>query len=377
MSGTIRDMDTPPPPRWRHLDLDRQGPYENGATMPVLVRSVAEQGRPIVQTSVWGETHLNVGWFDDVDATLDLARCRELGVEVIRRPMYGGGTAYYGAECAAMWGLLLPKGEVSLDEQLRRFQPVVSDALDRIGLGAVTFEGSSDLRWKDRKLGALTAQDVMVCDAVGGFLNLQRPDLDLYLSVVRIPDEKFKDKAVKDMREYVCTAEEVAGRPVSYEEFRDAMVAALVDAGIELEHSALTEGEMKGFNKISARIGTDEAIRRISSERFRTDAPVGSRVGLGNEKGRKLCRAGVAIDDSGVIVAAMMAGDMHVSPPDTMDRVAAALVGADAADDDDLRARIAGVFDGDEVHQADQMMGVTTDDLLAATRKAIADAGLS
>ena len=56
--------------RWRYLDLDRQGPYENGATMPVLVRSVAEHGEPIAQTSVWGQTHLNVGWFDDVDAAL-------------------------------------------------------------------------------------------------------------------------------------------------------------------------------------------------------------------------------------------------------------------------------------------------------------------
>src|SRR5690606_17230866 len=71
--------------RWRYLDLDRQGPYENGATMPVLVRSVAEHGEPIAQTSVWGQTHLNVGWFDDVDATLDLDRCADLGVEVIRR----------------------------------------------------------------------------------------------------------------------------------------------------------------------------------------------------------------------------------------------------------------------------------------------------
>jgi len=39
--------------------------------------------------------------------------------------------------------------------------------------------------------------------------------------VVHVPDDKFKDKVVKDMREYVCTAEEVAGEPVTYEQFRD------------------------------------------------------------------------------------------------------------------------------------------------------------
>jgi lipoate-protein ligase A len=368
----------PAPPAfgtWRYLDLGRQGPFENASVMPVLARSVMQGSGPIAQTSVWGATHLNVGWFDDVDATLDLARCRELGVEVVRRQAYGGGTAFYGAECAAMWGFMLPKDDgVSLDEQLERFQPIMSAALDAIGLGEVQFEGSSDLRWHGRKLGALTAQDVVVCTAVGGFLNLRKPDIDLYLKVVRIPDEKFKDKAVKDMREYVCTAEEVAGRPVTYEAFRDALLSALQDAGITLDRSGLTEGEQYGITKVSAKIGSDDAIRRVSSDRFRRDAPDRSRVGFGNFKGRKLCRAGVALDASGMVVAAMMAGDMHVSPPDVIDRVGEALIGADAHDEPELRARIASVFDTEEVHQADAAMGVTTDDLLAAVNKAIAGA---
>jgi lipoate-protein ligase A len=359
---------------WRYLDLGRQGPYENASVMPVLARSVAEGSGPVAQTSVWGATHLNVGWFDDVDATLDLARCRELGVEVVRRQAYGGGTAFYGAECAAMWGFMLPKDERSLDQQIERFQPIISAALADIGLGEVQFEGSSDLRWNGRKLGALTAQDVIVCHAVGGFLNLRKPDIDLYLQVVRIPDEKFKDKAVKDMREYVCTAGEVAGRDVTYEEFRDALLHQLEVAGITLDRSGLTDGEMYGMSRVSAKIGNDEVIRRISSDRFRATAPAGSRVGFGNHKGRKLCRAGVALDPEGRIVAAMMAGDMHVGPPDVIDRVAAALVGVDAHDPAAVQERIAGVFERDDVHQADGAMGITTDDLTASVAKAVAAA---
>lgn len=361
---------------WRYLDLGATGPYENASLMPVLARSVAEGLGPVAQTSVWGSTHLNVGWFDDVDATLDLERCRELGVEVVRRQLYGGGTAFYGAGCAAMWGFLLPKGDRydDLDGMVGRFQPVVLDALERIGLGEVEFEGSSDLRWKGRKLGALTAQDVMVCTSVGGFLNLKKPDIDLYLQVVRIPDEKFKDKAVKDMREYVCTAEEVAGRPVSYEELRDALVGALERSGIEMIPGELTEGERYGLSKVSAKVGSDDAIRRVSSDRFRASAPTGSRVGFGNHKGRKLCRAGVALDADGVVVAAMIAGDMHVSPGDAMDRVAGALVGVSSDSLDDLRFAIKEVFEADDIHQAEESMGITTDDLLMATSKAIEDA---
>jgi lipoate-protein ligase A len=358
--------------RWRSIDCGAVTPFENAAVMPVLSREVAGGADPIAITSVWGQTHLNVGWFDDVDDTLHLDKCKELGVEVIRRPLYGGGTAFYDAGCALMWGFLLPKDRYpDLNVELARFQPVILAALSEIGLGEVVFEGSSDLRWNGRKLGALTAQDVIACNSVGGFLNIKPPNLDLYLQVVHVPDDKFKDKVVKDMREYVCTAEQVAGRPVSYEEFRDALLRALEHAGIELESSELTEDERYGLKKVSAKISSDEMVRRVSSTRFTQEAPEGSRVGVANHKGGKLCRAGVAVDADGTVVAAMMAGDMHVSPPDTMERIAVVLVGASANDHDDLRRRIASIFEGDDVHQA-EAAEVTTDHLLTAVEKAVA-----
>jgi len=360
---------------WRYVDMGPVGPAEAMSQNPVFAGLVKAGGPPIAQSAVWGSTHLNVGWFDDVDATLDLEACARLGVEVIRRPVYGGGTAFYEKGCAVIWGFFLPANEEgTLDDKLSRFQPVLLDALARIGLGEVGYEGSSDFRWHGRKLGALTAQEVMGVHSVGGFLNIARPDIDLYLQVVRVPDEKFKDKVVKDMREYVCTADEVAGRPVTYDQFRDAMLGALEDSGLTLEHLPLTDDERKSVRDIAGYLGSDDQVRRISSDRFTAAAPPGSRVGFGNEKGKKLCRAGVALDESGTVVAALMAGDMHVSPPDTMERIAEALVGADSSDDADLKGRVAAVFEGPEVNQADAAMGVTTDDLLAAIRKAVAQA---
>ncbi len=137
---------------WRYVDAGAVTPYENVAIMPVLSRQVAETGRPTVVTSVWGQTHLNVGWFDDVDATLDLDACDAHGVAVIRRPLYGGGTAFYDADCAVMWGFLLPKTDewTDLDAALGRFVPAFEATLARLDLGVVQFEGSSDLRWHGR-----------------------------------------------------------------------------------------------------------------------------------------------------------------------------------------------------------------------------------
>lgn len=361
--------------QWRFIDIGPQGPFEATGRAPILGQQVAEGGDPTVFTAVWGQTHVNVGWFDDVDATLDLDACARLGVEVVRRPVYGGGTAFYQEGCAVMCSFLMDKEEhPDLDEALTRLQPVMLDCLDRLGLGEVRFEGSSDLRWRDRKLGALTAQDVVTCNSVGGFINIAPPDVDLYLEVARVPDDKFADKVVTDLRDYVVTAEEIAGEPISYEQFRDALLAALRAAGYELYEQPMTDEERAGVRGIAEDIADDDFVRKVSSERFRAAAPPSARVGFGNEKGRKLCRAGVALDGEGVVVDAMMAGDMHVGPPDTMRRVADNLVGADGGDEEQVRARIAEVFEGPDVRQPGATMGVTTDDLLAAVRKAVADA---
>ena len=259
---------------WRYVDCGAVDAFENNAQMAVLSRSTVDGGKPILQTSVWGRTHLNVGWFDDVDSTLDLAECDRLGIQVIRRPFAGGGTAFYDAGCAVMFGLMLPKptdpaAPVDLDAVIARLQPIVLGALGRLGLEAVTFQGSADLRWiNDRKVGGISAGDFGRVLSVGGFLNIKPPNLDLYLQVVRVPEGKFADKIVKDMREYVCTAEEIAGHPVTYEAFRDALTAAIEASGIELDRAPMTDVERGALAKISQRIASDDQVRRVSSERF-------------------------------------------------------------------------------------------------------------
>src|SRR5207237_6759073 len=164
----------------------------------------------------------------------------------------------------ATWAWLQNKEEhPDLDTELARFQPLVIDTLRKLGLGGVNFEGSSDLRIEGRKLGDLTAQDVVTCNSVGGFMNIKPPDLDLYLEVVRVPEDKFKDKLVKDMREYVVTAEEIRGRPLPYEEFRGALLATCEAAGMKLDPRPLTDEARACIAKIPSTNGSHELTRII------------------------------------------------------------------------------------------------------------------
>ena len=98
-------------------------------------------------------------------------------------------------------------------------------------------------------------------------------------------------------------------------------------------------------------------------------------MGFANVKAKKLVRAGVALDENGTILAAMMAGDMHISPPEAMDRVAEDLVGASVDDRDDLLARVRAVFERPDTDQPDRTAGITPDDCVEAVLRAAKAAG--
>ena len=362
--------------RWRFIDGGPQQAAEAYGRLPAIASSVVQGGPEVLMTMIWAKGHLTVGWFDDVDSAINLDAAREVGVDVFRRPIFGGGTAFYDTEAVAVWSWIMRDDRFpTLDDALMHFRPVMEKALGDLGLGEAHFEGSSDIRWHDRKLGNCITQAVLGTKIVGGFLNLKRPDLELYRRVARVPEEKFKDKVIKDIVEYICTPADVRGTPVTYTELRDAVARASREiAGLELEPSPFSADEQSVTDQFVAAVSSDDFIRRISSERFRAEAPGGARVGFANVKGKKLVRAGVAVDAEGAIIQAMVAGDMHTSPPDSMDRVAAALIGGSAADREELLARVRSVFDQPDFVQPDVAAGITPEDVVEAVVRAAKEA---
>jgi lipoate---protein ligase len=351
--------------RWRFIDAGAREAPEFFGRMPILAASVAQGGPQIMMTGLFGRGHFQIGWFEDIDAVMDLEAARAERIEVFRRPLWGGGTAFYDTNASALVGFFNHADAFpSLDDALEYFRPVMRRALDDLGLAEAQFEGSSDLRWKGRKLGALITQSLLGTTMVGGFFNLRKPDLELYAKVARVPEEKFKDKIIKDQVEYICTPSDVRGKDLPYEEFRNALLtAARKERAFVFDPTGFTADEDVGTKGFVQTVSAEDWIRRVSSQRFADERPSGTRVGFANVKGKKLVRAGVALDGD-TVARAMVAGDMHVSPPEAMDNVGAALAGASVSDRADLLARVKMVFE--TVEQADEAAGITPDDVIAA-----------
>lgn len=351
---------------WRLIDAGAREAPEMFGRMPAVAAGVAQGGAQVLQTGMFGRGHFQIGWFEDVDAVIDLDEARRRGVQVFRRPVWGGGTAFYDTNASALFSFFIHDSAfASLDEALEHFRPVMSAALEGVGLGAARFEGSSDIRFEGRKLGTLITQSVLGTKVVGGFLNLRRPDLELYAAVAHVPEEKFKDKAIKDAVAYICTPADVRGTDLGYAELREALVRAAREiAGLDFEPTPFTPEEDRIAGDFAATVSADDWVRRVSTGRFRNEAAPGARTGFANLKAKKLIRCGVELDAGGALVRVMVAGDMHVSPPDAMDRIAAALAGADPADREDLVGRVRAVLAQPDVDQADAAAGITAEDVV-------------
>lgn len=328
--------------------------------MGVLAASLVNGGPEILMTTLFDTGHFQIGWFEDVDAVMDLEEARRRGVQVFRRPVWGGGCAFYDTRAVATFSWFLRQGDyASVDAALERFRPLMRRTLDAVGLDQASFEGSSDIRWNGRKLGTVIAQDVMGTRIVGGFLNLKRPDLETYAAIARVPEEKFKDKVIKDAVEYICTPADVRGSDVRYEELRDAIVDASTREGIALDARPFTDEEQEQVQGFVRAIEADEWIHRVSTSRFIGEHPDAR---FANLKAKKLVRAGIALEGTR-IAALMLAGDMHVAPPDGLDKIASSLVGARIDDAEDLRARATAGFEG--ISQPDAAAGITAEDVVS------------
>jgi biotin-(acetyl-CoA carboxylase) ligase len=231
----------------------------------------------------------------------------------------------------------------SMEEALRvMIGQVLLQAIHRVGVTRAFYKHVGDLLVGIRKLGGFAAlPHGNNCVNMGGFLNLDDLDIDLAGAVLKTPEEKFKDKIAKDIRDYATSLQREAGQEIS----RSALVEAIAaewgkTLGVRIELARLSEMEMDFYDEYRKKYTSEEwTFFKSSSKRFEK-IPDGYRLGLSRYKSRKLVCAHVLLDDRGKITEVMLSGDYFIKPIHGDDQIAQTLVGLDAADSEAIREKI-------------------------------------
>ena len=177
----------------------------------LLYHALAHLGREALSLVTPGAPYVCLGRHQDAVQEVDLEFCREQGIPVFRREVGGGGVYLDGNQY--FYQLILHKDNplvpLSREAFFRKFLQPVLDTYRRIGLPA-EFKPINDVLVNSRKIAGTGVAEIGECVVFVGNL-IADFNFGLMSRVLKVPDEKFRDKVKKTMEENMTTIKRELG----------------------------------------------------------------------------------------------------------------------------------------------------------------------
>ncbi|MHB0876383.1 MAG: lipoate--protein ligase family protein [Anaerolineae bacterium] len=310
---------------------------------------------------IWPEQpYVCIGRFQDATTDVDLDECARRALPVVRREVGGGAVFLDGRQ--VFYQLVLPLAWLGSSYDYRTLFALGLDgvvlALNRMGIEA-TGRGTNDVVVGRRKISGNGAGEVGEAAVVVGNI-LVDFDYATMAAVLRVPDEKFRDKAYRSMKENLVTMQDL--RPIGNEALAEVMAAAFTETlrpRFDLAPaSAVPAAVRQHVPAVAARLvdtGWLHSVRRRREQRS-----VRIRQGLELREnvwkaGGGLIRCQSAVED-GRVAWVSFSGDFFIHPHAALAELEVALTGCAA---EGLHAVATGFLARADV----AMPGVTPEDI--------------
>lgn len=154
----------------------------------------------------------SIGYFQDAEKEMDLQYCRESGIPFMRREI-GGGATYLDENqifYQLIWRKDSPKFPKAIDEIYTWFSEAPVDTYRYFGIKA-EYRAVNDIITKEgRKIAGEGGSDIGDCMVFVGGILLDF-DYKTMSRILKVPDEKFRDKVFKTMEENLTTMKRELG----------------------------------------------------------------------------------------------------------------------------------------------------------------------
>jgi lipoate-protein ligase A len=224
-----------------------RGSLNMGIDEAIVQRLADASSPPTIRFYRWKPACITIGYFQDMAAEVDLAACRNAGVDCLRR-VTAGGAVFHEAELT--YSIVLPLGTplspLDILESYSRICSGLVAGLARLGVEA-RFAPVNDIEAGGKKVSGNAQTRKRGCLLQHGTILLGL-DPERMFSLLTVSEEKLRRKLVASAKERVTSLRELLGREVSFPEAAAAMKQGFLDAwtplGVELEEGGLTPEEV-------------------------------------------------------------------------------------------------------------------------------------
>lgn len=357
---------------WRLLDIGAIDPLDTQVIYDMVAQGITEGKSENTLIICWPAKPLvSLGYFQEIELDIDTQFCRKNKIVFTRRVIGGGGV--YLDDGQMFYQLIgrvdSPTTPKRIDDYYRKFLQAPVKAYRDLGVDA-EFKPVNDLIANGKKISGNGAGDVGDARILTGNLIFDF-NFDMMVKVLRVPDEKFRDKVAKSLRERMTTILLETGSLPDRGEVKENLIRLYEETlDIELNRGNLTKWERGRMEQLRPKYLSDEWLnwrrgqRLADSKTVRISATTS--VGTANHKAPGgLIRATIEKVDSNVN-AITISGDFFMLPNEAISQLEKQIVGA-SIEGSAIIDRIKSAYAEHNIESP----GVTPEDIEAAIRLAI------
>jgi lipoate-protein ligase A len=173
------------------------GPW-NMALDEVLMNCINYHSIPILRIYGWRPPTVSIGYFQSMDEEVDIKRCRQMGINVVRR-ITGGGAVLHESELT--YSFITNVYPKNIMESYNLICDPIVICINKLGFNA-KFAPLNDIIADGKKVSG-NAQTRKKGTLLQHGTILLSVNLEKMFSVLKIPSEKVKDKMIDDAKERV------------------------------------------------------------------------------------------------------------------------------------------------------------------------------
>ncbi len=179
---------------------------------------------PTLRLYAWDPPAVSIGYFQSMEEEVNVEAAKERGVDLVRR-ITGGGAVYHKYELT--YSIVLPPFKGRILDSYHVLDMAIIKALQKLGLNA-EHHGINDVivngkkisgNAQTRKYGGLLQHGTLLIDV----------NVDEMFEILRVPEEKLKDKAIDNVKHRVTSLKN-EGVDVEFEELQKLMAEGFKEA---------------------------------------------------------------------------------------------------------------------------------------------------
>ncbi len=235
---------------WRLLRTGSMDAASNMALDEAVLRLNKGKKEGTVRFYSWEPKAISIGYFQGINEEVDVEKCEELGVDVVRR-ITGGGAVYHDDELT--YSVIVDENHPSISRNiLESYDHLCSGivkGLERLGIDS-EFKPINDIITSGKKISG-NAQTRRMGSVLQHGTILRSVDVRTMFDLLLVPDEKIRDKMITAVEERVTSISNILGGSQPDDRVTEAMVAGFSEGlGVELEPGEPTSEELELMEKI-------------------------------------------------------------------------------------------------------------------------------